>query len=96
MTTVSFNPTSVTVQAGGSPVQVQCTIEGVPADVTLAQVIDTVVGVVTVQATLGITVDNPAPTQSATAAGPYSLSFATPVQDAQDPTKWTSTITIDA
>lgn len=94
MHTVTLNPTAIALQAGGAPVTQTATVENVPEDFTVAQVISVAVGAANVDVTTNVTVDNPAPATSGTAAASaYSLAFGTPVQDSTVPTTWTVQIT---
>jgi hypothetical protein len=94
MHTVTLDPTTVTVTPGGSPVVQVATIESVPVDMDVSQVLSFAVGATNVDISTTVTVDHPQPVASGTAAdAAYTLAFATPVQDGTDPSKWTVEIT---
>lgn len=97
MHTVVLDPSEVLLTVGGSPVVQTATIENVPADFSVSQVLSVAVGAANVDVTTAVTVDNPAPVVSGEAAdAAYTLSFATPVQNTETPSTWTVEITYTA
>lgn len=93
---VSLNPSSVTLAAGGSETIV-ATITNVPADVTASDVLEVVVGAVSAQANVSITIDNPEPVvQVASNNSGAAYQIASPIQDASEPTTWTADIQVSA
>lgn len=94
MHTVTLAPAAITITPGGPPVVQVATVENVPADFDVSQIISVAVGATNVDVNTTVTVDNPQPLASGTPADPaYTLSFASPVQDAVTPTTWTVEIT---
>jgi len=102
MHSVTLNPPTVDLIAGGPSVTQVATISGVPADVP--PTVDTTqlavtVGntVVNVSTTVGVAaIDNPSPVVSTSDGVNYTVLADTPVQDAVDPTVWTVNITYKA
>lgn len=94
MHAVTLDPPAVTVTPGGSPVNQVATIENVPADLDVSQVLSFAVGSANVDVATTVTVDHPQPVASGVPADPaYTISFATPVQDPTTPTTWTVQVT---
>lgn len=92
---ITLDPSSVTLEPGGSAQPVVATISNVPADVTVTDVLSAVVGSVSASANVTLTIDHPEPVvEVADNQSGATYQIASPVQDAGDPTIWTCDIQV--